>query len=115
MSGIFGRTGVGRINVGYRGTSGVANADASSDNFFSVLGITPQSGRFFWAGEDRAGASVAVLSDSYWRSRFGADPSIVDGAITINHASYTVIGITPPEFSGISVGRGPDLWLPLHA
>jgi predicted permease len=115
MSGIFGGTGLGRINVGYRGTSGVADGDAYSDNFFSVLGIKPQSGRFFWAGEDRAGASVAVLSDRYWRNRFGADPSIVGGAITINQAPFTVIGITPPEFSGISVGSGPDIWLPLHA
>ena len=115
LSGIFGGTGLGRINVGFHGASGIARGDAYSDNFFSVLGIAPQYGRFFAAGEDRAGASVAVIGDRYWRSRFGADLSIIGGAITVNQIPFTVIGITPPEFSGISVGSSPDIWLPLHA
>ena len=103
------------MNVGFHGTSGIAQGDASSDNFFSVLEVTPQYGRFFSAGEDRAGASVAVISDRYWRNRFGADPSIIGGAITVNQVPFTVIGITPPEFSGIAVGSSPDIWVPLHA
>jgi predicted permease len=115
LSGIFGWTGLGRINVGSHGTSGIAQGNASSDNLFSVLGIRPQYGRFFSAGEDRAGASVAVISDRYWRNRFGADPSIIGGAITLNRVPFTVIGITPPEFSGIAVGSSPDIWVPLHA
>lgn len=115
LSGIFGGTGLGRINVGFHGTSGIAQGDAYSDNFFSVLGITPQQGRFFSVGEDRAGESVAVISDRYWRNRFAADPSIIGSAITINQIPFMVIGITPPEFSGISVGSSPDIWLPLHA
>ena len=115
LSGIFGWTGLGRINVGFHGTSGIAQGDASSDNFFSVLEITPQYGRFFSAGEDRAGASVAVIGDRYWRNRFGADPSIIGGAITVNQIPFTVIGITPREFSGIAVGSSPDIWVPLHA
>ena len=40
---------------------------------------------------------------------------ILGGAITINQEPFTVIGITPPEFSGTSVGSGPDIWLPFHA
>ena len=115
LSGIFGGTGLGRINVGFHGTSGIAQGDAYSDNFFSVLEITPQYGRFFSIGDDRAGAPVAVISDRYWRSRFGAERSIVGDAITVNQIPFTVIGITPPEFSGISVGSSPDIWLPLHA
>jgi len=115
LAGIFGGTSLGRINIGFRGTSGVAQADAFSDNFFSVLEITPQYGRFFLAGEDLAGAPVAVVSDRCWRNRFGADPSIVGSAVMVNQISFTVIGITPPNFSGITVGSGPDLWLPLHA
>ena len=115
LSGIFGWTGLGRLNVGFHGTSGIAQGDASSDNFFSVLEVTPRYGRFFSAGEDRAGASVAVISDRYWRSRFGADPSIIGGAITLNQVPFTVIGITRPEFSGIAVGNSPDIWVPLHA
>jgi predicted permease len=115
FSGVFGWTGLGRINVGSHGTAGIAQGNASSDNFFSVLEVRPQYGRFFSAGEDRAGASVAVVSDRYWRNRFGADPSVIGGAITVNQVPFTVIGITPPEFSGIAVGSSPDIWVPLHA
>ncbi len=115
LSGIFGGTGLGRISVGFQETSAIAQGDAYSDNFFRVLEITPQHGRFFSAGEDRAGAPVAVLSDRYWRNRFGADTSIIGSAITVNRIPFTVIGITPPGFSGISVGSSPDIWLPLHA
>ena len=115
LSGIVGWTGLGRLNIGCHGTSGIAQGNASSDNFFSVLEVRPQHGRFFSAGEDRAGASVAVISDRYWRNRFGADPSVIGGAITVNQVPFTVVGITPPEFSGIAVGSSPDIWVPLHA
>ncbi|MGA2271195.1 MAG: ABC transporter permease [Bryobacteraceae bacterium] len=115
LAGVFGRTALGRVNVAFRGTPGVALADAYTANSFSVLGVTPQYGRFFAADEDRADASVAILSDRYWRNRFGADPSIIAGAVTIDQLPFTVIGITPPEFSDIAVGTGPDVWVPLHA
>jgi predicted permease len=115
LSGIFGGTGMGRIIVGFQGTSGLAQGDAYTDNIFSVLGVTPQFGRFFYSGEDRADAPVAVISDRYWRTRFQADPAIVGGAVTINQIPFTVIGIAPRDFLGISVGSSPDLWVPLHA
>jgi predicted permease len=115
LSGVFGGTRLGRLNVGFRGTSEIAQGDAYSDNFFSVLKVTPQYGRLFTAGEDRAGALIAVISDRYWRNRFGADPSLIGGAITVNQVPFTVVGITPPEFWGISVGSSPDIWVPLHA
>jgi len=114
LSGIFGGTSIGRVNIAFRGTSVLARGDAYTDNFFSVLGVTPQTGRLFSADEDRADASVAILSDRCWRSQFGADPSIVGGTVTINQIPFTVIGITPPEFSGIALGSGTDAWVPLH-
>jgi len=72
LSGIFGGTSIGRTNVSFRATSGIAQADAYTDNFFSALGIIPQYGRFFSAGEDSPRASVAIISDRYWRNQFGA-------------------------------------------
>jgi predicted permease len=115
LAGIFAGTRIGRINVGFQSTAGIAQGDACSDNFFTVLGVAPQYGRFFTATEDPAAASVGVISDRYWRTRFAADPAIVGSVITINQIPFTVIGIAPAEFSGISVGSTPDLWLPLHA
>jgi predicted permease len=115
LSGIIGGTGIGRLNVGFQGRAALADGDACTGNFFSVLGIAPQRGRLFSAGDDRADAAVAVISDSYWRNRFGADPAIVGSAIAINRIPFTVAGIAPREFTGVSVGSGPDIWVPLHA
>jgi len=115
LSGIFGGVTLGRVNVSLRGAAGLAQCDAYTDNLFSVLGVTPQQGRLFIPGDDRADASVAVLSDRYWRRRFGADPAVVGQTITVNQLPFTVIGITPPEFSGIYPGGARDLWVPLHA
>jgi putative ABC transport system permease protein len=67
--------------------------------FFDLLGIQPQRGRYFRPGEDDKGAAkVVVLSDVLWRSRFGADPSIVGKPISLNGANYEVVGIAPPRF-----------------
>ena len=115
LSGIFGETGLGRLVIGFQGRAGLAGGEACTDNFFSVLGIAPQHGRFFQAGEDRARAAVAVISDRYWRDRFGADPAVIGAAITINRIPFTVVGVTPKEFFGVSVGNSPDTWVPLHA
>ncbi|HLJ50013.1 MAG TPA: ABC transporter permease [Bryobacteraceae bacterium] len=115
LSGIFGRTRIGRLNLAFRGVSGLAGGEAYTANFFSVLGLTPERGRFFSADEDKPGASVVVLSDRYWRSRFGADPAIVGATVAIDQVPFTVIGVTPPQFSGIYVGSDTDVWLPMHA
>jgi len=114
MAGLFGGVGAGRLNVGYHATSGLAYGDAYTPSFFSVTGLIPQLGRFFAADEDRADAAVVVLSDTYWRTRFAADPSIIGESITLNQIPFTVIGVTPAEFTGIAVGSGPDFWIPLH-
>ena len=77
----------------------------ASGNYFETLGITPELGRFFTSGEDtKPGAHpVVVLSDRYWRSRFGADPHIIGRAVKINGYPFTIIGIAPPSFSGVSL------------
>jgi predicted permease len=115
MSGVFGRNWLGRVNLLLRGASGLAQCEVLTGNAFTVLGATPQSGRLFAPADDRPDASVAVLSDRYWRNRFGADPSVVGAAVRINQLPFTVIGIAPVDFAGISTGSDPDVWLPLHA
>ena len=114
VSGVFGGTGLGRMNVLFHGTTNLAQGDAYTENFFSVLGVTPEHGRLFADGDD-VEASVVVLSDRYWRLRFGADPSVVGQTVTINQIPFTIVGIAATEFSGVSLGSAPDLWLPLHA
>jgi putative ABC transport system permease protein len=69
-------------------------------NFFAALGVEAALGRTFLPDEDRPGAGrVALLSDGYWRSRFGADPGVVGSAIRLDGDSYTVIGVAPPALN----------------
>jgi predicted permease len=86
-----------------------------SGNYFAVLGVRAAAGRTFGADDDRApGASpVAVISDAYWRRRFGRDPAVVGRSILVNRVPVTVVGVAAPGFGGEVVGRQSDVWLPL--
>jgi putative ABC transport system permease protein len=80
--------------------------------YFSVLGVTPALGRTFRPEEDEVPNrdAVVILSDGLWRRRFAADPSIVNRTIQSTARTYTVIGVMPPGFTGIS--DTAQLWLP---
>jgi predicted permease len=74
-----------------------------SGNFFAVLGVKPELGRVFLPVEygDAPGAyPVAVISDRYWRSHYGADPSIVGKTIRINQHELTIVGVAAAAFHG---------------
>jgi predicted permease len=80
-----------------------------SDDFFSALGLKAATGRLFRA-ED---SSAAVVSWSYWKSRFNLDPAILGARIVVQDLPVTVIGVAPREFLGLQVGSKTDIWLPL--
>jgi predicted permease len=86
-----------------------------SGNYFTVLGVLPEAGRLFLPSEygDAPGAyPVAVISDRYWRSHYGADPSIVGKTIRINQHELTVVGVAAPAFHGSMPVMSFDLWVP---
>lgn len=86
----------------------------ASGNYWSVLGVRPQLGRFFTPEEDvRGGTAVAVISDAFWRRAYGASPDVLGATIDIGHGPYEVIGVAPPGFTGADLAD-VDLWLPLH-
>ena len=86
-----------------------------SGTYFSVLGVNAITGRVFTDADDQepGGHPVAVASYAWWQRRFGRDPSVVGKTLTLNSTTFTIIGVTPPEFFGTSVGESPDLWIPL--
>ena len=68
-------------------------------NFFQLLGVQPAMGRTFTADDARNGAApVAILSDSWWRRQFNADPNIVGKAFDMNGQQTTVIGVLSQSF-----------------
>src|SRR5262249_36234988 len=57
--------------------------------------------------------AVAVISYGFWKRRFARDYSVIGKSSTLNNLPFTIVGVTPPEFFGESVGRAPDIWVPL--
>jgi predicted permease len=92
-----------------------AKSALASAELFPVLGVQPRLGRFFTAEESSIGASLtAVLSEEYWRSAYGADPTIVGRSIEIDGRSVPVVGVAPAGFTGVDL-MPVDIWLPLEA
>jgi predicted permease len=70
-----------------------------SAEFFDTLGVKPLIGRNFKADEDRLGGAPAVLlSEGFWRRRYGAQPTILGQTIALTGTAYTVVGIIAANF-----------------
>jgi len=83
-----------------------------SAHLFAMLGAEPSVGRALSLDDDRPGAEpVVVLSDPFWRRRFGGDSAIVGRAITLNGRGYRVVGVMPPSFA--LPPREADVLVPL--
>ena len=76
---------------------------AVSGNSFDAMEVRPALGRTFRSSEDQVPGrdAVVVLDHDEWTQQFSADPAIVDKRIHIGGVEFTVIGVTPPGFTGI--------------
>ena len=85
-----------------------------SPGYFELLGIVPAHGREFAGSDARPGAAgVVILSDGYWRRRFGGDPSVVGRMLSIGGQPHTIVGVMPnvepPRFGWLGEQQ---LWFP---
>jgi predicted permease len=81
-------------------------------SYWRALGVRPVLGRLFTEEEDRAGAAgTAVLSWGYWQRRFGGSNDVLGETIDFGHGPYTVIGVLPRGFTGVTLVHS-DVWLP---
>ncbi|MGI9182538.1 MAG: ABC transporter permease [Longimicrobiaceae bacterium] len=105
----------GNVNLQGVDTPERLSSVAATANLFSVLGVQPQLGRGFAAGEDELGvAPVVVLSDGLWRRRFGADPALIGQTILLDGQQHTVIGVMPPDFRFPAGSGRTEVWVPLQ-
>jgi predicted permease len=83
-------------------------------NFFSTLGVKPALGRDFLDDEMRPdGPPVAIISYSFWRTEFGADPNVLGRVIHLDGKPATIVGILPRNFQFAPTNSAP-LWVPIH-
>lgn len=87
----------------------------TSGEFFSVLGVPPFRGRLFNADDDRRGAGPGgvVISYAFWQSEFGGEDSAIGKSLTLGDRVFQIIGVTPPAFFGLDVGKSFDVAVPI--
>src|SRR6185369_654970 len=116
MADLFACAPLGRVNVVVDGRAEIAEAFLSSGNYYQVLGVGARIGRTIVPDDDRpAAAPVAVISSTYWHARFGTDPAILGKTVRINNVPVTIVGVLPPEFTGVQqpMANAPDVSMPV--
>jgi predicted permease len=114
FSGILARYGFS-ASVSNHGQTDRAVGEVVSGNYFDVLGVQPAMGRLFTRDDDKLPSAepYVVLSYFYWKHHFGGDPSILNKVLLINNVEMTVVGVSQAGFSGVQVGKTPDLFVPM--
>jgi putative ABC transport system permease protein len=109
--------GTDKFDLATSGESRLVDGLWVSGDFFSTLGVPPAFGRVFTASDDvrGCGAGGVVISDAFWRREYGGDRSVVGRTVQLDSHPFEIIGVTPPGFSGIEVGRSFDVALPICA
>ena len=101
-------------SIGERDEERLARGLWVSGEMFPLLGIVPVRGRLFTPEDDRPGCGIsgAVISYSLWQSEFGGKDSVIGSRIVIYNRPTQVIGVTPPSFFGLDVGKEFEVALP---
>lgn len=107
------------IHTVVQGRASMSSGHMVSGNYFHVLGVRPALGRLLDESDDHTGAPlVAVISHRFWQSALSADPAVLGRTLRVNASNFTIIGVAPRAFYGVSIGgflSAPDVYVPLHA
>ncbi len=99
------------VSTSYAGVTAVARLRPVSGNFFTMLRLQPAAGRLLTPSDDDAGSPLAVVvSDFFWRRHLHNDRKAIGRSMRINNRAYTIIGVLPDRFGGITVGDSTDLY-----
>jgi predicted permease len=84
--------------------------------FFEAMGVVPAAGRLLTREDDEVSAPLAaVITDRYWERAFARDPRIIGQPYRVNGRAVSIVGVTPPGFTGAHVGWVADITLPVSA
>ena len=88
-----------------------------SGNLFDVLQLSPAAGRLLSPLDDRAdapqGSTVAVLAHRFWQREFGGSSNAIGQTIRVDATLFTIVGVLPPTFDDLVVGRPADFFIPI--
>src|SRR5580704_9773958 len=101
------------LSAGKFGTERI-DAGIVTANYFQVLGAHAGLGRTLLAEDGHADAApVMMLGNAFWKKRFASDPRVIGSQVLVNGQWFTVVGVTPAGFGGVSFENMPQIWLPL--
>ena len=106
--------GLDQFRLGFSNDVEQVWGESVSGNYFDVLGIQLHQGRGFLDEEDQVPNRnpVVVIGYALWQRRFDSDPAMVGKAVTLNNVPMTVVGIAPPQHTGMMRGLAAELWVP---
>jgi putative ABC transport system permease protein len=106
-----------RFNLAQGGPTELVDGMWASGGLFGVLGVPAILGRTLTEADDRRGGgpdgAVAVISYSFWQRRFGGAADAIGRSLTVERVPFTIVGVAPPEFFGVDVGRTFDVAIPI--
>ena len=91
-----------KLPVGSGDDTREMNVGAVTASYFRFFDAPPAIGRYFTTAEDTLpeGARVAVISYAFWQQRYGGRPDALNAVLQVGSATYTIVGVTPPDFEG---------------
>jgi len=109
--------GTDRFDLAAGGESHFAEGLWVSGDYFRVLGVPAMRGRVFTTDDDLHGGGhagpVAVISHGFWKRHFAGDPDIAGKTVRLDRHPFTIIGVTPPWFTGLDVDTAYDVAIPI--
>jgi len=109
--------GTSSFNIAHGGPMQLVEGVWVSGSFFDTIGVRAFRGRTIQPSDDRAGCGAPgiVLSYAFWQRHFGGEDSAIGGTLPVEGHQLPILGVTPPGFTGIEVGRSFEVAAPLCA
>jgi putative ABC transport system permease protein len=103
-----------RFNLARGGEARYARGNLVSGDYFATLGLGTILGRTLTVSDDKRGCGAnAVLSYDFWQKEYGASPEVLRQSIWLDGHPFQILGVIQPGFTGIEVGRGVDVYVPI--
>lgn len=106
--------GADQFNLAPSGEARIVEGEYVSGGFFPTLGVRPLLGRLLGPADDQRGCpGVAVVSRGFWQAVLGGRADVAGETLTLNRQPFTIVGVAPGEFTGVEVGRAPQVYVPI--